>query len=237
MSSAIAADLNAPPESLPPPEPPHPWSLGIEISPEFYAIDQSTSTPSTKPAGSLASTVVKGTLSYGFSDNWAIRGSLEDEIKINRSIPTGGTNFDDTYQYFAEATVGYKFKLDAFTLTPWAGLGYTWDATGINGNSADSINNDAGYYVFYLEGDWAFNENWTWNVFNLRYRNAFGYTWETPKVSSGITYHIDSQNLVYANVGYAWKKLSDRGGTTSGPNIGSLDGDKWDLAVGYKRAF
>ena len=180
----------------------------------------------------------KVSISHTFATGWVVGGSFEAEVKKNRD--SSGNYIANTYQFSTEATLGYKFRWDEFTLTPSAGLGYTADATGIYGDVASSKDNDALYYVLYLAGDWKLNPQWTWNMFNLRYRNAFEYVWETPKVSTGVTFNIDSFDAVYANVGYSWKKLNESGQATSGvlnPNFGHLDGDKWNIAVGYKRAF
>ena len=87
------------------------------------------------------------------------------------------------------------------------------------------------YYALYLAGDWKLSKQWTWNVFNFRYRNAFSTTWETPKLATGVTYNIDSTNAVYASVGYSWKKTE----TTSAP-YNDLAGDKWNIAIGYKHS-
>ena len=51
--------------------------------------------------------------------------------------------------------------------------------------------------------------------------------WLTPKVQTGITYNIDKQNAIYANIGYSWK---DTTGTGLAP-------DKINVAFGYKYSF
>jgi hypothetical protein len=73
-----------------------------------------------------------------------------------------------------------------------------------------------------LAGDWKLNKKWTWNVFNVRYRDSFSYEWATPKVSTGVTYSIDSTNSVSTSIGYGWKN-------------GVADKINW--AVGYKHSF
>ena len=191
------------------------WSLGIEGSPEFYAIDNGSNN-----GGALASSYFKLSLSRSFENNFV--GGLQ----FQTTFKTG-----DKTQFYGEATAGYKWKVtDTFTLTPSLGLGYTWKDTGIiKGTQSDA---DVAYYAIYLSGDLKLNKQWTWNAFNLRYRNAFNATWETPKVATGVTYNIDSFNSVYANVGYSWKKV----GTTKAP-YDSLSGDKVNVAIGYKHAF
>ena len=39
----------------------------------------------------------------------------------------------------------------------------------------------------------------------MRLRQAVGVQWFTPKVQTSITYNIDANNAIYANIGYAWK--------------------------------
>lgn len=205
----FAADLV---EARPPAAPT--WTIGIEGSPEFYAINNGSNT-----ARSLADTYFKFSVSHSFDNNFV------GGIFFQPTFKTGGKS-----QYYGEASLGYKIKLtDAFTLTPSLGLGYTWHDTGIiKGGDANA---QVPYYALYLAGDWKLTKQWTWNVFNLRYRNAFSTTWETPKVATGVTYNIDSTNAVYASVGYSWKKTD----TTSSP-YNDLAADKLNIAIGYKHS-
>jgi hypothetical protein len=241
-SPVFAADLAAPEPAAPvapaAPAPTH-WSLGFEFSPEWYAINQDPhDSPSKKPENGIATYTGKVSLSYTFDNPWVIGGSYQSYIKKNRN--SNGDFIDNTNQSFLEGTVGYKFKWDAFTLTPSAGIGYTWNATGIFGDTAADTNVDSAYYVLYLAGDWKLNKQWTWNAFNFRWRDAIDHTWQTPKITTGVTYSINSQNSVYANFGYAWKEVSSVGQASTppfNPNFGSLDADKWNIAIGYKYAF
>jgi hypothetical protein len=198
-----------------PPVVPPTWTIGIEGSPEFYTIDNGSNA-----AGSLASTYFKFSVSHTFDNNFVGGVSFQPTFK------TGGKS-----QFYGEATLGYKFKLtDTFTLTPSLGLGYTWHDTGITkGTDTDA---QVPYYALYLAGDWKLSKQWTWNVFNMRYRNAFNATWETPKVATGVTYNIDSTNAVYASFGYSWKKVE----TTKSP-YNELSADKFNIAIGYKHSF
>jgi hypothetical protein len=235
--AAEAADLSQPaPLDLP-------WSFGIEAGPEFYAIDEDPhddvpGKESKKPKGALADVSGKVSLSYTFDRDWVFGGNFQGEIKRNRN--DSGDFTKTTYQYYGEGTIGYRVRMGEFTLTPSLGIGYTWGATGIYGDLKTSKDNDVAYYAIVLAGDWRLNPQWTWNVFNLRYRNAFGYTWITPKVATGITYDIDPRDAVYAELGFAWKELNASGQAGSppfNPIYGSLDADKWNIALGYKRHF
>lgn len=116
----------------------------------------------------------------------------------------------------------YKFKFGDFTLAPSAAIGDTWEATGLG----SSGNANALYYAFNLAGDLKLDRQWTWNAFNLRYRDAFDYTWITPKVTTGLTYVLNAGNSVYGNVGYSWKDTGN-----------GLLGNKINVTFGVKRNF
>jgi len=208
---AFAAD----PVETPTPPPAPLWTIAIEGSPEFYAIDNGSNT-----ARSLADAYFKFSVSRVLPNNFVGGVSFQPTFKV------GGKS-----QFYGEATLGYKLKLtDVFTLTPSVGIGYTWKDTGIpKGSDADA---QVPYYALYLAGDWKLSKQWTWNVFNVRYRNAFNATWETPKVATGVTYNIDSYNAVYTNIGYSWKKVD----TTKVP-YNDLSADKFNIAIGYKHSF
>ena len=244
--ASYAADVSAqeqPPEAPAAPKVTRHWSLSIEASPEFFAIDQDPhdavgASFSKKPANGLADYYGKVGLGYTFDNNFVLGGSFQGTVKKNRT--TAGTYTSDTYSYQVESTLGYKAKFDAFTLTPSVGLGYVWGSTGIFGATAASKDNPAFYYVVSLAGDYKINKQFTWNVFNVRWRDAFNYTWQTPKISTGVTYNFTDTDAVYANVGYSWKKVSAVGQSATAPfnpNYGTLDGDKWNIAIGYKKAF
>jgi hypothetical protein len=208
---ALAADQVV---EVPPPSSPT-WTIGIEGSPEFYAINNGSNR-----AGTLATSYYKLSVSHTFDNNFV------GGVFIQPTFKSGGKS-----QYYLEGSLGYKFKLtDAFTLTPSVGIGYTWHDTGIVKDAEANAN--VAYYALYLAGDLKLSKQWTWNAFNLRWRNAFNATWETPKVATGVTYNIDSTNAVYANVGYAWKKIN----TSSSP-YNDLAGDKINVAIGYKHSF
>jgi hypothetical protein len=215
MAPALAADVSSkkPPSSEEKAK--KPWTFSIEVSPELNAVDSGTNL-----AGNLNNIYYKAGLSYRFTDNFL------GGVSFQHSFKNGGGA-----QYYAEGTLGYSFKLtDDFSLTPSAGAGYTWDDTGII--KGTNTNASIGYYVLYLAGDLKLTSKLTWNAFNLRYRNGFDATWETPKVATGLTYAVDSDNSVFINAGYAWKKLA-----TTTPPFNELSGDKINLAVGYKHSF
>jgi hypothetical protein len=181
-------------------------TITIETYPEFNALSDSSQT-----AGSYADTAVKLGATHAFPNNWFLGSSIQVTIKN-----------DNTYQNYVEWSVGYRFEFDKFTLRPSVATGDTWGATGLGASGTAN----AYYYALYLAGDLKLNSRWTWNMFELRYRNAFAYTWITPKVATGLTYEWSPGNFVYGNVGYAWKD------TGSG-----LLGDKINVTVGLRHAF
>ena len=202
---ATAADL-AP---VNPPSAASVWgttTIGIEASPEFYALSDSS-----HAAGSYADTEAKLGVTHAFANNWFVGGLFQVTVENN-----------DTYQNYVEGSVGYRFNFDKFTLRPSVAIGNTGGATGLGASGTAN----AYYYALYLAGDLELNSQWTWNMFELRYRDAFDYTWITPKVATGLTYEWSAGNFVYGNVGYAWK------------NTGSgLLGDKINVAVGFRHGF
>ena len=181
-------------------------TIGIEASPEFFAL-----TDSSHAAGSYANTEAKLGVTHAFANNWFVGGLFQVSVKNN-----------NTYQNYVEGSVGYIFDFDKFKLKPSAAIGDTGGATGLGASSTAN----AYYYALYLAGDLKLNSQWTWNIFEVRYRNAFEYTWITPKVTTGLTYEWSPGNFVYSNVGYAWKNTG-----------GGLIGDKVNVAVGFRHRF
>jgi hypothetical protein len=179
-------------------------SLSFEFGPEWKTKD-----------GSWADDYVKLGYSHTFSNNFVWGGAFQYTWRSD------STSVDQL-----ETSLGYKIKAGAFTLTPGVLLGYGFgDTPKINHLVPTEAD---GYYAATLAGDLKLNDQLTWNMFNVRYRNAFETTWITPKVSTGFTYKFDGSSSIYANVGYAWKDAGDGKG---------LLGDKWNVAVGYKFAF
>ena len=213
LAPALAADVGVPGEPVPS-EPSETTTIGFEAGPAYYAVDNGSN-----EAGDWADTSIKGSLSHSWGSVVA-RVSFETEFKAN-----------NRYQYYAEGGLGYKVRLsEAFSLTPTVSLGETWNKTGILKNGVD--NNAATYWAVSLAGDWKLTSQWTWNVFDVRWRNAFNYTWTTPKVATGVTFNFDPNDAVYVSAGYSWKKLD----TTDAPYDG-LAGDKYNFVAGYKRSF
>jgi hypothetical protein len=206
---AMAADLGVAVAAPAPAKPSPTTTIGIEIDPEFLAVAKAKDPAG--PAGTLSDDYLKLSLSHTIGGLWVVSGYVQaqDDIKT-----AGG----DKFRYYAEGALGYKIKLNSFTLTPSIGIGEVWGDTGVT-----AANPSAAYYALYLAGDWKISPQWTWNVFNARYRNAFSFKWVTPKLSTGLTYNINSNNAVYGTVGYSWK---DTGAGLKGSTI--------NVGLGYK---
>ena len=135
--------------------------------------------------------------------NHAFETSDIDEICKAIGVVTHRHNISDirtdSYQNYVEGSVGYRFNFDKFTLRPSVAIGNTGGTTGLGASSTAN----AYYYALYLAGDLKLNSQWTWNMFELRYRDAFDYTWITPRGATGLTYEWSAGNFVYGNVGYA----------------------------------
>jgi hypothetical protein len=202
--AAMAADVYEPPvaEAAAAPAPaPTPWSFGLEFSPEWKE--------SPGNEGVWADWYFKPSISYTFSTGFVWGGSFQDTFR-----PDGE---DSGYQI--ETTLGYKWKVaKSFTLTPAVGIGYAFGRAKIAPDPEEAVP----YWLVSLAADLKLSKQWTWNVFNVRWRDAFDYDWRTPKVATGITYAITPTDSVYTNVGFSWKNDV---------------ADKLNWAVGYKHAF
>jgi hypothetical protein len=190
-------------------------SISLEISPEFNIRDTST-----QSAGSLNDVLFKIGYSRALGHGWS--WGISDQ-------QTARAAGDGRYQNQLETTIGYSVKVnDTFSVPLSAGVGYVWDTRAASSALRDE---QWAYYTFSAGLNVKFDQHWTWNAINARYRDAFEGDWITPKVTTGVTYTIDPNNAVYANVGYAWK--TGAGGSVA-PDIGP---DKWNLTFGYKIGF
>jgi hypothetical protein len=209
VAPAMAADFSeANPVVSPPAAAPSPSNtFSFEFDPEFQ---QAPSKLKPKPGdGQVSDYLGKFTAAHTFSSGVVVSGFFQPQYDLH----PGGTN---AWRYYTEGDLGYKIKMnDSFTLTPSAGIGGVWGDTQIKA-SKTNVNPSAVYYALYLAGDLKLNSNWTWNVFNLRYRDAFSYTWITPKVATGITYNINKYSALYGTVGYSWKETT---GTPLNPSV------------------
>ena len=171
-------------------------SVGVEVAPELRT-----------RTGALVDGYAKANGSHTFDSGLIWGGSFQLTNRV-----------EGFQQYQPETTVGYNIKLDQIWSIPVsAGVGYRWDE---NPNAKPS--HQLAYYVVNAGLNMKISESWTWNVVSARYRDAFEGGWQTPKVTTGLSYAIDRQNSVYGNVGYAWRNGQ--------PN-------KISVAAGYKYGF
>lgn len=200
--------------------------------------------------------------SHTFDGVWVVGASLSQSAFYNQSAVGGpisdskpdAKNLSSTK---AEITAAYKFKvLDSFTITPGVGLGYSWGWSKINNPSQspgtlptvastcksnyaadaagnyDSCFDPEAYYQFTLAGDWKINSEWTWNVFNIRYRDSFQGNWNTPKVSTGVTYNVTPDDAIYVSAGLAFKNAYSHT-----MQVSTDYEDAANITFGYKHAF
>ena len=209
---ALAADLMAPAKpAAAAPAPAPTTTIGIEVSPEFGA-DPSV------PAkyDQLQDDYFKGSISHSLGNGFSIGSSFQFVDKT--------TATPNLFNYLVDASLAYKFKLnDDFSVTATGGIGYNFGATGVGAGTGQNF----AYYYGTAALDDKLDSHWTWNIINARYRNGVGVIWVTPKVQTGVTYNIDANDAVYANIGYGWKDTTGAG----------LKPDKWNVAVGYKYSF
>jgi hypothetical protein len=171
-------------------------SIGIELAPEFRA-----------QSGGLTDTYLKANFSHSFESGLIWSGTFQFTDKV-----------DGDPKYRVETTLGYNVKLvDTWSIPLSGGAGFRLDE-----DPAALPSPTFAYYVVNVGLNMKISDNWTWNVFSSRWRDAFEGGWRTPKIYTGLTYAIDAQNSVYADIGEAWKN-SQR--------------DKISLAIGYKHAF
>jgi opacity protein-like surface antigen len=194
---AVAAPAFAADASAPAPKPPSSsTSFSFEFGTEFKTTTNAT-----------ADTYVKPSVSHTFANGVIWGGSLQQVWKD----PNG-------QQELLESTLGYNFKIDpTFTVTSSAGVGYVWDS-----NPANAPAQDYAYYVANLGLNAKLAPQLTWTVISARYRQAFIGGWETPKLSTTLSYAWTPAASIFASYGYAWKNGA---------------ADKYSWAAGMKIAF
>ena len=95
------------------------------------------------------------------------------------------------------------------------GIGYTYDIgklslTGTVGIGQHFIQSDGStdfpYYYLMLAGSTPIDEKWTWNIFRLRYRNAFDTSndYDTPEIATGVSYSFDPHNSMSVMIERDW---------------------------------
>jgi hypothetical protein len=158
--------------------------------------------------GNYADFYIKPGVSHTFSSGLIWGGSFQ---QVWKAAP-------GQQQEALETTLGYNYKIDpTFTITSSAGVGYVWDS-----NPANSPAQQYGYYVLNAGLNAKLAPKLTWTVVSARWRDAFGGGWETPKLSTSLSYALTSAAQIYASYGYGWK---------------NGNADKYSVAGGVKLAF
>ena len=104
------------------------------------------------------------------------------------------------WSYNLEGTLGYRIKLtDYASLSGSAGGGERWQP--------ETSGGDFPYYVLRARLDIDLGERWSWNVVTYRYRDAFNTAnnYNTPELSTAITFKIDRNNSAYVKYLYDWQ--------------------------------
>lgn len=130
---------------------------------------------------------------HTFTNGVILGGSLETTIHVGSGEVT----------YDPETTLGYKWKVnDLFSLRGSAGIGERFQPASTGGNFP--------YYVLYIGSDIDLSAKWTWNVVTYRFRDAFDTRndFNTPEVSTRLTFKIDDGRSVFAAYYYGWKEGS-----------------------------
>ena len=130
---------------------------------------------------------------HTFVNGVILGSSLESTIKVGSGEIT----------YDLETTLGYKWKLnDIFALRGSAGVGENFQPGSTGSNFP--------YYVLYVGSDINLNTKWTWNFVTFRFRDAFDTSnrFNTPEVSTRLTFKIDDGRSVFATYYYGWKEGS-----------------------------
>ena len=130
---------------------------------------------------------------HGFANGVILGGSLETTIDVGSGLVT----------YDLETTLGYKWKVnDLFSLRGSAGIGERFQPASTGANFP--------YYVLYIGSDIDLSAKWTWNVVTYRFRDAFDVRndFNTPEVSTRLTFKVDDGRSVFAAYYYGWKEGS-----------------------------
>jgi hypothetical protein len=130
---------------------------------------------------------------HTFANGAILGGSLETTVDVSSGEIT----------YDLETTLGHKWKVnDIFSLKGSAGVGERFQPASAGG--------DFPYYVLYIGSDIDLSAKWTWNVITYRFRDAFDTrnSFNTPEVSTRLTFKIDDGRSVFAAYYYGWKEGS-----------------------------
>lgn len=127
-------------------------------------------------------------LSHSFDNKVSISGSV-------KYYDTAGTSDSKTNVQFG---IGYTYEIGKLALTGSVGAGQHF----IHSDDSTSFP----YYYVTLAGSVPITEKWTWNIFRVRYRNAFDSAndYDTPEIATGVNYSIDAHNSVSLMIERDW---------------------------------
>lgn len=207
-------------------------TLQVEIDPEFRISNSGIN------KGKVANAVVDDAAfvkySHTFMGQFVVSGLLQGTNRVGNG---GGSSI-----YQSEIGFGYKYAVgNGVTVTPGVSIGEAWGATKFGSKSntavpfataANTANSSETYYAATLNVDWKINDQFTWNVLGLRYRDAFNAQYNTPKASTGVTYALSKADAVYVVGGYAWKNLY-----SNSIKLSNEYADKFNVGLGFKHSF
>jgi len=135
------------------------------------------------------------------STDWELNGShtFDNHWLVAGSVKYYDTSHSTASAFNTELDVGYTHTFnDILTLTGTAGVGT---------HSPDPGQTFA-FYVFKLNADIKLNDVVTWNAIGLRYRNSFDSAdnYDTPEVSTGVSFKLTDQHSVSLRVVRDWKE-------------------------------
>jgi len=127
--------------------------------------------------------------SHTFDNHWLVTGSVKyyDTSHVNASALN------------VEGAVGYTHAFnDVFSLTGTGGIG----------SHAPDPGRSFAYYFFKLNADIKLTDIVTWNAVGLRYRDSFDAAdrYDTPEVSTGVTFNVTEQHSVSLRVMRDWRQ-------------------------------
>ena len=130
---------------------------------------------------------------HTFANDVVLGGSFQPQVKAGSG----------EVSYNLEATLGYGWKLNQIaSLGGSVGVGERFQQ--------ESSGGDFPYYVLRVRADIDLSARWSWNVITYRFRDAFNTAndYNTPEVSTTLTWKIDGSHSVDAKYYYAWKEGS-----------------------------
>jgi hypothetical protein len=126
--------------------------FGVSASNYKYAEPGHMSIKATKIGFDYTGTYAIGSQGSNRSDGWFLRGNLRYATGKGdySSGPTGSMNNRPDWYYEVKGLIGKDFFFDAYTLSPYAGLGYRYlfsDLRGVSSTGANGYRRESTYYT------------------------------------------------------------------------------------------